>query len=362
MLPDDKDTEYFLDLLYEAPASGNWYPVAEALGRVVGRQHVTLVQRAPTEGLGLRAQHGFRYGDFEHIRDRFVADAHAYVDALAAQPGRRADPSQAVPPEVHGYLGLDEHLRRSFGVTPEFGAILTSGSSAEQFLSIMRPVDDQTDDKAERERFHAVLPHLRRALAAAVAYEERAPQTRGFEALFEALSAAAFLCNASGRVLEANSAGRDLLARRVGLRLSDHELRFHDPEASRLVRTEIDRAASRAPGHQVRFPARRGLGTLPLSVTVAGHARGVAVVLVEDPERDMAPGVEALISLARLSPAQARAALLAAEGFETEAMAHAMGISANTARTHLRRAFDKLDVRDRRGLALRLAALKGALR
>ncbi|WP_333834726.1 helix-turn-helix transcriptional regulator [Rubrimonas sp.] len=362
MPPDDADLEAFLDLLYQAPATGAWYAVAEALGRVVGRPYVTLVFRNEKTGLGLRAQHGFRYGDFELIRDRFVSDANAYIEALAAQPDKSADPAQAVPPETHGYLSLDEHLRRSFGVTPEFGAILDAAPSGEQFLSIMRPADDSSDDGAERMRFLAVLPHLRRALAAAVVFERRAPQAFGFDALFEALASAAFLCDAGGRVLDVNEAGRALAAQCDGLRVGAGVLRFADPAAARLARAEIDRAASRAPGHRVRFPARRGSGALPLSVTVTGHARGVAVVLVADPERDMAPGIEALIALAGLSPAQARAARLAAEGFDTEALARAMGVSANTARTHLRRAFSKLDVRDRREMALRLAALQGPLR
>ncbi|SEB04211.1 helix-turn-helix transcriptional regulator [Rubrimonas cliftonensis] len=358
----DTELEEFLDLLYQAPASGDWYLVAEVLGNVVGRRHVTLVRREARTGLGLRAQTGFRYGDFEHIRDRFVADANAYVEALAAQPERRADPTQAAPPETHGYLSLDGHLRRSFGVTPEFGAILHARTDCVQFLSIMRPVDDRSDDAEGRKRFLTVLPHLRRAMAVAIAFEHRAPQAWGFEAVFEALAAAAFLCDADGRVREANDPARDLAARGDGLRTAGGALSFLDPVAGRRARVEIDRASARAPGHRARFSARRGAGALPLSVTVSGHARGVAVVLVEDPERDMAPGVEALAALAGLSPAQARAAQLAAAGLGTRALAEAMGVSENTVRTHLRRAFDKLDVRDRRELALRLAALRGVFR
>jgi DNA-binding CsgD family transcriptional regulator len=355
----DAAIEEFLDLLYAAPATGEWYAVAEHLGAVVGLPHVTLVERSPPAQLGLRAQHGFRYGDFEYIRDRFIADANAYIEALASQPAQRADPSQRVPPEEHGYLSLETHLRRSFGVTPEFGAILADGPAGEQFISIMRPADDTRHLQREQARFLTLLPHLRRAFASALALERRAPLALGFEAAIDALSAAVFLCDRAARVIVANDPARALLTRRDGVRLSRGVLRFVDAQASGAAAREIERAAARAPGMTVRFSARRGKGALPFSVTVSGHARGVAIVFVEDPERDMLPDIEALSSLAGLSPAQARAARLAASGMGIEAMAEMMGVSTHTARTHLRRAFHKLDCRDRRDLAVRLAALKG---
>lgn len=361
MVADEPEFERFLDLLYEAPAGGDWDAVAEALGGVMGRGHVTLVRRTPGGGMGLRAQNGFRVGDFEHIRDRFLKDANAYISALSDRPDRQAASVGAVPPEEHGYLSLDEHLRRSFGVTPEFGAILATDATGVQLTSIMRPADDRSDDPAGRERFAMVLPHLRRALTAALALERSAAKESGFEAALEALAAAAFLCDADGRVLEANEPARDLAARRDGLRVTGGVLRLCDKAADQTARAEIERAAARAPGQRIRLSARRGAGMRPLSVTVAGQARGVAMVFVEDPDRDMAAEVETLVALAGLSPAQARAARLAAAGVGTEAMAHALGVSANTGRTHLRRAFHKLDCRDRRELALRLAALRGGL-
>ncbi len=360
MISSDPDFEAFLDLLYAAPAEGNWYDVAETLGRVVGLDHVTLVRRHARTGLGLRAQTGFHYGDFEFIRDRYVTEANAYVEALAAQPRQLAETLRRVPPEEHGYRTLDGHLRDSFGVAPEFGAILGVDGEHQEFLSIMKPADLDAIDGAVRARFLEVLPHLRRSVRTALTFERRAPQALGFEAAFHVLSAPAFLCAADGRVLEMNPAAERLVARYDGVRLARGVLAFSDRAAGRIARAELDRAASRAPGDRMGFPARRRAGALPLSVTVVGQARGVAIVFVEDPDRDMAPDVETLSRLAGLSHAQARAARLAAQGLGTDALAAALGVSPNTARTHLRRAFHKLDCANRRELALRLAALRGA--
>lgn len=96
---------------------------------------------------------------------------------------------------------------------------------------------------------------------------------------------------------------------------------------------------------------------MPLLITVAAHAPTLAIIFAEDPERDMALDLDRLMQGGGLSPAQARVALLAKEGLSTGEIAGRIGISENTARTHLRRAFAKLDCRDRRELAIRLIAL-----
>ncbi len=351
--------EYVLAELYQAPISGNWEGAASVVGEFVGRRHVVLGRVCRRKGLGLRAHTGFGRAKYEEINSRFKADADAYVASLSAKPNGRANHGLNAPLESKGYFNLDTYMRQSFGVTAELGAILKVDQVGEEFVSIMRAVDDLREDTAAATKFTMVLPHLRKAIEAATAYERRKAYTAGLEAAFEVLSAAVFHCAHDARVIEMNAAARKILESANGIRVVNGRLSFADKDAEAVFRVEIGRSPTLGSPNRVRFAAPRKGAFLPLWATIVGNKKGGAIVLIEDPDRDFLPRREILETVAALSPAQARAAYLAAAGYSTADIAQELGVSAHTALTHLRRAMHKLDCSNRLSLVTRLAALKG---
>ncbi len=198
-----------------------------------------------------------------------------------------------------------------------------------------------------------------------------------------ALSAAAVIAplprptlgvDAEGRMLIANAAGRAALAAPgSGLALdpAGRVALSGGPAPGRALRLLLARAAAGEPG-EGGLPL--GLIAVPRAeapaVHIAVHAAGVpappaglvALLAVSDPEaRPTAHGP--MLALLReaygLTAAEAEVALRTAEGEGLPAVAAARGIAPSTARSHLRRVFEKTGTHRQAQLARLIAQLTG---
>lgn len=99
---------------------------------------------------------------------------------------------------------------------------------------------------------------------------------------------------------------------------------------------------------------------LPPHFARAGLDEAAAVlVVVSDPARSRRGQAQMLEVLYALTPAQALVAASLAEGMSLPQVARELGISANTAKTHATRAFDKLGVEGQAHLVLKVASAVG---
>jgi DNA-binding CsgD family transcriptional regulator len=354
------DDEHFADDFHDAVLEGHWQQAAFLLSRFLGRSHVVLGRHGVKGDMQLRSQTGFTKQDFEFIREHHEAGARAYALSLREEADHRTRSCEAAWSDDSSALSLAALIRQRWGKTPDFGAVLCLDEEGVELVSIMRSLDQKNVD--ERSRFQSILPHLRRSFRAARILERHAVLVGGFETAFDAMSVGLFLCRGDGSLLHMNAFGQSIAERGDGLRVSRTGLRLSDRSADARLLEEVKRAAEGAPGRARPILVPRTLGARPLTVTVIGQQRGVATVFIEDPDREMQPEIERLRLLTGLSEAQAKVARLAASGEELSSIARCLGVSENTARTHLRRAFTKLDVTNRRELALRLAAFQGMLR
>ncbi len=215
----------------------------------------------------------------------------------------------------------------------------------------MPPIDED-----QVETFRVLAPHMRRAALISGLLQDRAEVALSFEATLSALGSAVLLIDENLRIVYANE-------------LAEAMLRAKDPIAQFNGRLDIPRElvkghfdssiAAAASGEEelkqaagIPVRGRDGSGmivhVLPLKRRAGRPAqRAVAAVFVAQPHTTLNLPLEAMRLLYDLRPAEVRVLELVASGHSGPAVADALGISRNTAKTHTARLFDKLGVHTR---------------
>ena len=166
-----------------------------------------------------------------------------------------------------------------------------------------------------------------------------------FVQIAELLPHGLILCDRAGKVVFANRIAAAVLACGDGLLLDrTGEIRGRVPAETALLRHAL------AHGGAVRASRESG-ETLPLLVCPLPPEG--AVIFVGDRDSSMTGAREAIGRWYDLTPAEARLAAALAEGESLEEAAELLGITRNTARTHLKRIFAKTGT-NRQGALVRL--------
>ena len=190
-----------------------------------------------------------------------------------------------------------------------------------------------------------------------------APASGFGEATLDRLPTGVVVVDGKLQVLFTNRRGAELLAKGDGFLLSPTGI----CRASRTAETaQLQRLVTQAlavPEHPGGnrlggLSLTRNSGERPLPVVVAPMAArpgepAVAMLLVSDPDHQPLPAVETVGQLFDLTEAEARLALALTEGHRVEDAAALLGITANSARTYLKRIFAKTGV-DRQAELVRL--------
>jgi DNA-binding CsgD family transcriptional regulator len=168
----------------------------------------------------------------------------------------------------------------------------------------------------------------------------------------------------AGRVVGANGAGRDFVRAGAILRLEAGLIAANTATATTTLRDAIRRAASGTAGAVPLTVPRRDGGLHPVLVSHPGEAVGCAGLEAQAMVQSLAPDyrgtgpTSALLAVwFGLTPAEAAVALRAARGVGLRAIADALGVQHSTARSHLRRVFQKAGVSRQAELAWLVAHL-----
>ncbi len=237
----------------------------------------------------------------------------------------------------------------------------------------------QTDELgAIAVRFGRLVPHLARAIDFNLQLGRHESGMWQVRHILDAMPSAALLINRKGGIIRMNAAAEVLLGEADGIstiRSNGLHLNAHLPAEARMLSACLIQALAVARGEDRGFNGAlrisRPSGRPPLLVLITplppssssfslweavdGGAR--AMVQLVDAHRPASAQAESLRIAAGLTAAEARVAALIGGGLTTLAAAAALGISANTVKTHLARCFDKTGVRSQVALARLLASI-----
>lgn len=215
-----------------------------------------------------------------------------------------------------------------------------------------------------------LVPHVRRSVNISDVLDMATVKAGLLQSTLDTLRAAVVVTDADARVVLANRAGDEMLSRGSPVSTGDGQLRTAQAAATQALRTAISQTAD-----PVGSIGSNGIG-VPLAAGDGSPAIAHVLPLVEGrPNRDFGPKAtaavfvapiehalpeaDALRALYGLTPMEARVLLQIATGKRRAEAAGALGISDNTAKTHLDHVYDKTGVSDQAALA-RMVALLGS--
>jgi DNA-binding CsgD family transcriptional regulator len=259
----------------------------------------------------------------------------------------------------------NEYLRRMDG-TYCLGAVIARHQNQAPTLTALRGRQKGEFGEDERKVAKFLLPHLARAWTV---YEKLELLAAG-ESVLDRLSLGIVFLVAGGVAVYSNRRAEEIFCTDDGLSMRNSRLSAWDRGADGQLRQAVSCALSpdRPVGPRaVGVP--RASGRRAYQVVVApirarlrqftGASAPRAVALLTDPERPEPAKSELLIELYGLTPKEAKMTIELSEAKSVEQAADEMGITYQTARTHLRRIFSKTETSRQSELLLLIARLPG---
>jgi DNA-binding CsgD family transcriptional regulator len=224
-------------------------------------------------------------------------------------------------------------------------------------LSTVRTEDQGTYDEAALDLLRLLYPHLRRAVLIGRIVRSHEDRAAEYSELLDSLSAGMFLVSDKSEVIRANAAGEAMLAARVPLKKVNGRLVLVEDQANRALRAAIAAAqegdvalGERGASIPIRIHDQDFiLHMLPLNATrrrSVGFGDGAASVLFvtrTDPKDGIT--IAAFAERFALTAQEGRVLRALLEVGGVPMAADLLGISPNTARTHVTSIFDKTGVR-----------------
>jgi DNA-binding CsgD family transcriptional regulator len=224
-------------------------------------------------------------------------------------------------------------------------------------MGISRTRRQRPFGEAELRGLRALAPHLNRALRVTLRLREMEARRSALAEMSDRALAAVVLTDAIGRVSEANSLARTILAEGDGLAIRDGMLRAaRSDDNAKLVRLILE-AAGGVDGRtfirksgvmQIARPSCRRPLALVVSPTRAaaspfGRSHAVTIAFA-DPERALEADTDMLARLYGFTVREAAVAALLLKGRSPSEAADELALTENTVRTHIRHVFDKTGV------------------
>jgi DNA-binding CsgD family transcriptional regulator len=293
------------------------------------------------------------YDEYYCMRNVWVAAS------LKQQPGTAFTSEQL--------LGTKDLIRTEFyndflrpqGILFQLAAGLFMDQHAAGGLAITRFKDQAPFTDEEASVLGILVPHLQRAIQIHRRLLEGEVKSAGLVGALDRVSLGVLLVDSAARVIVANKSAERILSANDGLRATSQGLTAASSGETSSLRALIRGAAaaasgsSTANGGEISLP--RPSQRRPLSVLVAPLrlpddaafriARPLAAVFVSDPDQTSETAPDVLRRLYRLTPAEARLASLLVAGRTLAEAAEMLGVTVLTARTVVKRVFQKTETR-----------------
>lgn len=349
----DNDYDQLIQAIYQGPMEENlWQGFLTRLQQIMGVQYVTLLLRPPREGdAGVvlnavlpytESYHAYREHYFS--KDPFVdlEEGKAFIldDVVKLEDFKQSEyyRDYLVPAEVEHLLGVD--------------MLDAKGYSAR--LRITRGEDGKNFTADEKRFVEALVPHLKQAIALYSQLVHAQSQAKAYQDAFDHMDMGCFILDQQLSVLTHNEAASNIIASGAGLKIRDNSLYVGSPDENRrfkqLIEDITDHQSEKA-GQVCAFRIDNGLSVAglgllcrPLPGTMSPDAGPSVAIFISDPQKPRVNREELLEQLFGLTAAESRLALLLANGLSLDEAAEELGVTRNTAKSHLSASFAKTGV------------------
>ena len=368
MPPSESDLLGLIELIYDTTAEpSRWPELLEGIAAAMTAD-VTFVQRhklaartsrmITTFGLNNRFRDSYNqhYTRVNIWRDR---GARMFIQGKAVLDEQMCPRAELVKSEFY-----NDFLVPMGSVRCASGVVLREGHEA-LMLAGMRCQSRPAFEEGDRRALELLLPHVLRAHLIA----ERLQRVEGSEWVLETLGASVVFLTASAGVLHTTASAERILSVGDGLSVRNGTLCAADSTADAHVRQAVRTAASttdsvaapetvlvdrpslKRPYQLLMSPLRHGLREF------AGTRSPQVVAVIIDPESHAPTAPDVLVRLFALTRREAALASALSSGETLEDAADRLRMTYQTARSHLRRIFDKTSTSRQTQLVMMLARL-----
>ncbi len=347
-----------IDLIYEGACdlSGDgWREAYSTVSTLLssGPGSIHLIDRSNDHFYAITDRH--EKGFFERVNSTYLP-LIPYREQLKAMPvaglfNRKRDcPDDTyIPSELY-----QEHFKH-LGLYQCLNLKLRDDKDFSIGIGFSRPATmlDFSDDDFRAIRI--LTPHLRRAMDTYLQLHGKDSDRIELLDITNAVGEGVILVGKDGRFRPLNSAVQSLAIRNGNFRIGrSGKLEIGDKTALRKLRALVNTIVGgsndlRPRGGSINLLAVDGgrelnIKVMPVSPrsVIPGLTSRKALVIIKEADRRAGPEVQ-LESLYLLTPAEARLADLLADGLDLKECSETLNISVHTARTHLKRIFDKTD-------------------
>lgn len=336
----------FIDLIYDCAANpAAWGRFASELSKELGNAAVTLLI---SDGWETRDDRLFWVGvernrSFFELRDRDPWAA-AYFSGQVGEVTVHREPSPNRVARNAYYRGF--MLPQGLGTGPLITITLAQEQDRlEGILSLIARADGPPLRQRELELLRSLAPHLVRARSLCLAIDRDRARDSGFSDVLDQLQIGVILLDETGHPVFANRSAVELLGVADA---SDTGQRLEQVLTALTGTTGALRIGADDRGSGVAL-IRSPVDGAPLQLTASNIERGssrlenevTSALFLADPRRAAGHPVSVLRALYRLTPAEAQLALLLSTGLVLEDAAKRLRVTVGTARTRLRKIFEK---------------------
>jgi len=296
-------------------------------------------------------------------------DAQLYDYVYTQFPILLLDPFAGLPPDrtvtLDEIVDPEEYVKGEFFrqyVAPRqvryvLGADIHGEQGREFRLRFTRPPEAEDFSANDKALVDSLIPHFKGALNLHTRLGQMETEMKLYANVMSSMLVGSLILDGKGSVLRANSIAQAILAERDGLTVGaaglSAEYRGEHKELQRLIRQTLEMPPGQlavAEAISITRPSGRAslsllIRPIPLSECSDGPNRPTVAVFVRDPEKKLHPSFELVQRLFHFTPAEAKLALLLADGLSLDEAADEMAVRKNTARAHLRSIFSKTGVK-----------------
>jgi DNA-binding CsgD family transcriptional regulator/PAS domain-containing protein len=266
---------------------------------------------------------------------------------------------------------LFDGAMRPHGQRFTIGAMLERIGRSARTIALTRAAGEGDYTEQEARSLDVFLPHLARALHLRDTFEQVEAEAAAAFGALDAVARGIVILSSDLRIAFANAEARRIFALDDGIGATGTGLCLADRRAADQLRRQLKSLLTEHPLAPRAMPApicvSRPSGRLPFALALMGTpellhgtaARGSPqiTVTITDPERKSTPAISHLRQIYSLTGMEAKLAAALCYGDLREAAAE-LGISINTAKTHLQAVFHKVGV-SRQSALVRLITLVG---
>ncbi len=332
-----------------------WQRFLELYKEAMNANYATLLLRPPKEG-----DQGVVLNAVVLSKDVYAAYNETYfaLDPFVdLPPGVARTIQQYIKPEKLMSSEYYQSYMEPADVFYVMGLDMSDEQGLKARLRVTRSRNDEDFGEEEKRLTELLFVHLQQAIQLYSRIARMETERDLYEDAIDHLDMGSVILSENAKILRSNQAAEQLFQEQNGLRVSDGRLQVGNREDNIRFRELIEDviAAHRRsePGFVRAFRLNRsgsqaGLGLLirPLPITDVpdGIANPTVAIFISDPERPRNATIDVLKHLFEFTPSEAALALLLANGLTLDEAAEELGITRNTAKSHLSAIFSKTGV------------------